>query len=204
MSNYSESEIIERIKIGDSGAFCELVDKYKQKALNIAYSFCSNYEDARDLSQEAFIRSFGAIKRFKIKSKFYTWFYRILVNICKDYLRRKKRSNINKTSVYFKDKDGSLEPEDIFEHVASDSPGPGKSLLNKELKEKLLRAIESLPFKQKTIFTLKNMHGLKINEIAEIMRCAQGTVKAHLFKATVNLQNKLERYVNIDNTGGLR
>ena len=204
MEAYSENEIIGKIKSGDIEAFSELVEKYKQKAISIAYSFCTNYEDAKDLSQEAFIKAFKSLKRFKAKSKFYTWFYRILVNLCKDYLRQRKADKMSKISVRFKNKDGLLQAEDVFEHIASDSPGPGQSLLNKELKEKLTRAIEALPLKQRTVFALKNIYGMKIAEVAEIMHCAQGTVKANLFKATVNLQVRLERYVNIDSTGGLR
>tara|TARA_B100000315_G_C14487105_1_gene545703 strand:- start:43 stop:657 length:615 start_codon:yes stop_codon:yes gene_type:complete len=202
MAVYSENEIIEKIKSGDLEAFSVLVEKYKKKAISIAYSFCANYEDAKDLSQEAFIKAFKSLKRFKIKSKFYTWFYRILVNLCKDYLRHRKRDKIVSLSIRLKSKDGQLEQEDIFAYIASDNPGPQKVLLNKELGAKLSSAINSLPPRQRIIFTLKNIHAMTIAEIAQVTRCAQGTVKAHLFKATANLQIKLEKYVRINIGGG--
>lgn len=187
-----ESAIIERIKNGDQNAFCELVEKYKEKALHIAFSFCRNYEDAKDVSQEAFIKAFKTMGNFRGESRFYTWFYRILLNICKDHLRRKMK---NKTiSVNFKLNDASYEEESIFEVIASGLPGPNEQLLNKELSEELTKALDSLPEQQKKIFTLKNIHGLKINEIAEIVKCAEGTIKAHLFKATLNLQKRLAAY----------
>jgi len=201
---YNESEIITQVKAGNSRAFCELVERYKGKALSVAYSFCTNYEDAKDLSQEAFIKAFKAIKRFKAQSKFYTWFYRILVNICKDYLRRRKNKEFLKLSVRFKLKNGLVEPEDIFESVASNTPGPQQQLLNKELGSHLTKAISSLPEKQRIVFTLKNIHGLTLAETAEITNSALGTVKANLFKATINLQAKLEGYINLNIPGGVK
>ena len=204
MLSCNESEIIAQVKAGDSRAFCELVEEYKRKALSVAYSFCANYEDAKDLSQDAFIKAFKSIKRFRAQSKFYTWFYRILVNICKDYLRRKKNNKFIKFSVKFKLKDGLVGPEDIFESVASSAPGPGQQLLNKELGAHLTKAITSLSEKQRVVFTLKNIQQLTLAEIAEITNSALGTVKANLFKATMNLQTKLEEYINVNIPGGVK
>ena len=188
----NEHRIIERVKNGDQDAFCELVEKYKQKAINIAFSFCGNHEDAKDVSQEAFIRAFKTIKNFRSESLFFTWFYRILINLCKDYLRRKMKDKT--IGVTVKINDGTQDEESIFETIASGGPGPKEQLLNKELGEELTEAMNSLPERQKRVFTLKNIHGLKINEIAEIVKCAEGTIKAHLFKATLNLQGKLANY----------
>ena len=196
MSSYNESEIITQVKAGNSKVFCELVERYKEKAVSIAYSFCADYEDAKDLSQEAFIKAFKSIGRFKAQSRFYTWFYRILVNLSKDYLRRRKSNKFIKLSVKFRVKDGM----DIFESVASNTPNPGQKLVSKELGEHLTKAISSLPEKQRIIFTLKNIHGLTLARIAEITGVALGTVKAHLFKATVNLQTRLEGYIKASST----
>lgn len=188
----NESEIIERIKNGDQNAFCELVEKYKEKALNIAFSFCRNYEDAKDISQEAFIKAFKTIRNFRSESRFYTWFYRILINLCKDYLRRRMKNKAISANIRINNE--AQEEESIFEVIASGLPGPKEQLLNKELGEELTKALNSLPEQQKRVFTLKNIHGLKINEIAEIIKCAEGTIKAHLFKATLNLQERLAAY----------
>lgn len=204
MLAYSENEIIAQVKAGNSRVFCELVERYKEKSLSVAYSFCANYEDAKDLSQEAFIKAFKSIKRFRVQSKFYTWFYRILVNICKDYLRRRKSNKFSKLSVKFRLKDGLVEPEDIFESVASSAPSPEQQLLNKELGAHLTKAITSLPDKQRIVFTLKNIQGLTLAEIAEITNSALGTVKSNLFKATMNLQAKLEGYINVSIYGGVK
>lgn len=196
MTLNAENKIVGRARSGDCDAFCELVERYKDKAVRIAYSFCANYEDAKDLSQKAFIKAFKAIRDFRDESRFYTWFFRILVNTCKDYLKYKRSNKIITLSVKFKARDDAVEAEDIFESVASNAPDPKQVLLNKELGERLTEAINSLPEKQRTVWTLKNIHGLTIVEIAEITRCASGTVKAHLFKATVHLQSRLEKYTN--------
>lgn len=201
MLEYNESEIAAQMRSGDTGAFCEWIEKHKNKALNIAYSFCANYEDAKDLSQEAFIKAFKTIQSFRGESKLYTWFYRILVNVCKDYLRAKKNKMINFT-LKFNSRQASGEEKDIFESIASHEPGPKEHLLNKELSEKLTEAISSLPEKQKVVFTLKNINGLTIPEIAEVTRCASGTIKAHLFKATLSLQSKLAEYAMVEASGG--
>ena len=188
----NEDQIIQRVKNGDQNAFCELVEEYKQKALNIAFSFCRSYEDAKDVSQEAFIKAFKTIRNFRGESRFYTWFYRILINLCKDYLRRKMKNKAISANIRINNE--AQEEESIFEIIASGLPGPKEQLLNKELGEELTKALDSLPEQQKKIFTLKNIHGLKINEIAEIVKCAEGTIKAHLFKATLNLQERLAAY----------
>lgn len=190
-----EYRIIERAKNGDQDAFCELVEKYKQKAINIAFSFCRNHEDAKDVSQEAFIKAFKTIKNFRRESLFFTWFYRILMNLCRDHLRRKMKDKT--ISITAGINDGTQYEESIFEIIASSGPGPKEQLLNKELGEQLTEALNSLPERQKIVFTLKNIHGLKINEIAGIVECAEGTIKAHLFKATLNLQGKLANYLEV-------
>ena len=188
----NEDQIIQRVKNGDQNAFCELVEKYKDKALNIAFSFCRNHEDAKDVSQEAFIKAFKTIKDFRSESRFYTWFYRILINLCKDYLRRKMKNKAINANIKINNE--AQKEESIFEIIASGLPGPKEQLLNKELGEQLTEALDSLPEQQKRVFTLKNIHGLKISEIADIIKCAEGTIKAHLFKATLNLQEKLTVY----------
>lgn len=195
----NEREVIEKIKNGERGVFSELVDKYKEKAINIAFSFCGNYEDARDISQEAFIKVFKTIKSFRGECQFYTWFYRILINLCKDYLRQGKMKYKTISLITSVD-DEAQEEKNILEVIASPGPDPQQQLLNKELSQQLSIALASLPEQQKKVFILKNIHGFKISEISEITKCAQGTIKAHLFKATLNLKEKLAAYTS----GGTR
>ena len=90
--NPGDEELVARAQQGDRRAFEELVERHKQKAYYIAFDFSRDREDAKDLSQEAFLKAFTNLKKFDGRSSFYTWFYRILVNLCLDYKRRQKRA----------------------------------------------------------------------------------------------------------------
>src|SRR3989338_8475655 len=86
----NENELIQQARSGDIKSFSALVEIYQERAVHIAYSFLGNFEDARDIAQEAFVKAYESLQSFKAESKFYTWFYRILVNACKDFLRKKR------------------------------------------------------------------------------------------------------------------
>src|SRR5438046_10116844 len=90
----ADEELVALAKNGDTKAFEELVDRYKQKAYHIAFDFARDREEAQDLSQDAFLKAYMNIKKFDSRSGFYTWFYRILVNVCLDYQRREARAHV--------------------------------------------------------------------------------------------------------------
>lgn len=168
---------------GEREAFEVLVERYKQKAYRIAFDFTRDREEAKDLSQEAFLRAFTHLKAFDLRSSFYTWFYRILVNLCLDYRRRRKRV--------------SWEPfdEKVAQGVEKQS-GPDANALELEVSARQLSrrvgaALEGLPPKQRTAFLLRNHQGLSIQEIARVMRTAEGTVKVHLHRAVSALRQSL-------------
>jgi RNA polymerase sigma-70 factor (ECF subfamily) len=192
--------LVLKIKQGNEDAFTELVDRYKGKAFGLAYHFLNNVEDAREVSQEAFLRVYCSIHRFKNDSSFYTWFYRIVINLCIDFRRKKKAMTIPFSQMNnFRDfKDG------VIDQVAEDDmvDNPIKALLKQELSEQINEAIESLPKKQRTVFILKNYEKLPLKEIAVIMNCAQGTVKSHLARAVRKLRDHLKPYV-IEQSRGL-
>jgi RNA polymerase sigma-70 factor, ECF subfamily len=186
----SELQLIERARNGERAAFDSLVGIYKGKAFALAYNFTGNTEDAKDVLQEAFVKAYLNIKKFRGGSTFYTWFYRILLNQYKDILRR-KRTRIK----VLVDAPGPMdENDDAPAEAVDNSPGPGTALLNKEIREKADEAINMLPEKQKTTFILKHMHGMKLSEIAGIIGCSESTAKVHLFRATKNLQKALSPY----------
>src|SRR6185436_21041838 len=92
LANTGDQELVARAQTGDRRAFEELIERHKQKAYHIAFGFARDREEAKDLSQEAFLKAFTNLSRFDGRSSFYTWFYRILVNLCLDYKRRQKRA----------------------------------------------------------------------------------------------------------------
>jgi len=181
-----DGELVVLAQKGHGEAFGVLVERYKKKAYRIAFDFTRDREEAKDLSQEAFLRAFSGLKGFDFRASFYTWFYRILVNICLDYRRRRGRV--------------SWEPLDRKAELASRQEVTGVSLPERELaaeeiSRKVQRALEALPAKQRTAFLLRNHQGLSIREIAQVMKSAEGTVKVHLHRAVAALRQSLAELI---------
>lgn len=174
-------------RTGDQGAFEELVERHKQKAYRIAFDFSRDREEAKDLSQEAFLRAYTHLDNFDGRSAFYTWFYRILVNVCLDYKRRKQRTTLEEFNEAV---ENQMEPSHASQRPAS----PDQHVMAKQLSRKVGAALEALPAKQRTAFILKNHQGLSIKEIAEMMQTAEGTVKVHLHRAVTALRQTLAEF----------
>ncbi|MBI3805492.1 MAG: sigma-70 family RNA polymerase sigma factor [Nitrospirae bacterium] len=191
----SDEDLIIRLKGGDSAAFDLLVERYQRQAYGIAYQMVGHQEDARDLSQEAFIRIYEGIDSFRGASRFYTWFYRILVNLCLDHLRR--RSLRNRFFRFFSGKetdDGGAE--DALPEVAEERGfgNPERGLVDKEFRLALRAALTTLSPQQRAVFLLRNNHDLLTSEIAEILGTSEGTVKTHLFRAVRMLRERLSDF----------
>ncbi len=180
----ADEELVALARDGDHKAFEELVERHNQKAYRIAFGFARDREEAKDLSQDAFLKAFMNLKNFDGRSRFYTWFYRILVNVCLDYKRRRARrtnEELNDTV------ENQLDPN----HAMASIVAPDEQVLASELARKVGAALEGLPFKQRTAFILKNHQGLSIKEIAEVMETAEGTVKVHIHRAVSALRQTL-------------
>ena len=177
--NLKEAAFIEDARGGNASSFSALVELYQERAIHTANSFVGNLEDARDVAQEAFVKAYQNLSGFGGQSRFYTWFYRILINTCKDFLRKKKlRQNF---SFWF----GREEEEDMdpISNVADPSPDASEELLNRELGASILTAVETLPDRQKNVFVLRYLEGMSLNEIAETLTISVGAVKANLWQA---------------------
>jgi len=173
---------------GERKAFEELMERYKQRAYRIAFHFTRDREEAKDMSQEAFLRAFTHLDRFDQRSSFYTWLYRILVNLCLDHRRRGQRV-VWET---FEEKDGKMVEENEMANPAS---SPDRRALSAEISRKVGAALNLLPPKQRTAFLLKNHEGLSIREIANVMQTAEGTVKTHIHRAVTALRQSLAELV---------
>ena len=183
----TDSEIIQAVLHGATDRYAELVDRYQGATIKLAYGFVGNYEDARELSQNGFVNAYQHLRQFRGQSKFSTWLYRIVVNECKDFLRHKAR----KAGVVSLSADPDDEAGGTFE-VADPGGGPGEELANRELATQLTQAIEQLPMKQRTAFVLHHVEGLTLEEVAQVMDCRVGTVKAHVFRAAERLRELLK------------
>jgi len=191
----SDAETIRAVLDGDVDRYAELVEKYHGPAIRLAFSFLGNYEDARDVSQDAFVSAYQALGRFRAASKFSTWLYRILVNKCKDACRRRSRQPAPVAGVGPSDPEADPDDGLFVVDVADPGDDPSGRLAHQELARALSAAIEALPMKQRAAFVLHHVHGLSLEEAAGVMDCRLGTVKSHVFRATESLRRQLTPWV---------
>lgn len=182
----NEWAIIRRFQGGDESAFDELVETFEKRLYNLAWQWTNNREDALDICQDAFIKLYRMLGKWKPKASLYTWLYRVVINMAIDLARRKSgRKQVSLSS--------GNDPTE-WELPDTKTKNPFGVLDNQELRENIQQAIATLPARQQKAFVLKHLHGLAIKEIAEIMRCSEGAVKAHIFQATRKLRQRLESH----------
>ena len=183
-------EKVRDAQAGDREAFDYLVERHKDIVYAVAYRFAKDPDLALDLSQNAFIRAYRGIKSFRGKSSFSTWLYRITMNTCIDYTRKRARSV-----------DSLAVPEEVAEYagsepiVASLPREPGADAMSSELGEQIQKAVDLLPEYHKSVFVLYEIEGLSYKEIADIVGCSIGTVMSRLHYARKKLRAMLAPYV---------
>jgi RNA polymerase sigma-70 factor (ECF subfamily) len=181
-----ERAIIERCKRGDLGAFNELVRRYEKQVYNFAYRLTKNYDDANDISQEAFLRVFNAIGSFRGDATFSTWLFRITTNA---FLDERKRSRAHPHSSL--DEYMELGESSVARQIEDTAPQPGAVMEQKEREELLSSAVGGLPEYQRAMVVLYHGQQKSYEEIAEIMNLPIGTVKSRLNRARLALKEKL-------------
>ncbi|HAG51057.1 MAG: hypothetical protein A2X87_06380 [Deltaproteobacteria bacterium GWC2_42_51] len=192
MNRSADNLLIEQFRSGDNRAFEEIVRRYRDKAHGLAYHLLGNREDAEDISQEAFVIVYKKVSGFRGESSFKTWFYRIVVNLCHSHLRRRRWKNmIGYGSGNEKGDEKAIIDEMSLRTMAKDVSAEMDKV---KLKNAVENAIRSLPAQQREVFVMKHFHGMKISEIAECLKCAEGTIKSHLFRAIKNLQEILRDF----------
>ena len=189
----SEERLIRGARKGHVPSFSALVEAQQEKMIHVAYSFLGNWEDARDAAQEAFVKAFQGLRSFNEKSRFSTWLYRIVVNQCKDELRKKKvRAAVPSFS---ESEEGNRV--DVLESEAS-ATDVRQELSNRELEAEIHRSLEGLPFQQRSVFVLRYFEGFKLEEIAESLKVSTGAVKAHLWQAHQKMRQILSRHLSAE------
>jgi RNA polymerase sigma-70 factor (ECF subfamily) len=192
-----DEELVIRAQNDDPSAIEQLIRRYQRKVYAIAYQMCfADDEEAKDRVQEAFLQAFRSIKKFKAKSSFYTWLYRIVVNTCIDARRcSKRRSRVFSSWRFAKkeEKGSNAFLEDYPDH--NENMNPLSALSHRQLERDVKNALKLLSEKQRIVFQLKVLQEMSIPEIAEIMNLAEGTVKTHLFRATQRVRNHLQQWI---------
>ena len=181
MTREQEAAIVRKVRGGDANAFETLVLAYEKNVYNIALRMTGNSEDAADMTQEAFIKAYNSLQSFRGDSKFSVWLYRIVSNVCLDFLRSKNRRPTVSLSV--EDDDG----EDAQLDVADESQSPELLLDRKLTRDSVRRGLDSLPPDYRQILLLREIQGLSYDEIAQALSLEVGTVKSRIFRARKRL-----------------
>lgn len=177
----TDFELIDLVIVGNDRAFEELVNRYKKAVYYLAFRIVRDHEDAVDLSQDAFLKVYQSLKKFRRNSSFHTWLYRITVNLGINHLRRNK----DKVKVGLEDLHAVMQTNTL------------EVLEFKELQNTVNEAIERLPEKQRVTVILRVCHGFSHKEISEVLQCSVGTVKANYFHAIRNLRDFMKDYISV-------
>lgn len=189
-------ELVARVQEGDRDAFKELVERYQRKVYSICYGMLKNPDDSLDVSQEVFIKVYRYIEKFNRESSFYTWLYRITVNMCIDHIRKNSRAK----KVEYDDRlshDGDTEGDDML-LPSTMGINPDRVYGRKELRQKMAEALETLSEKHRTILVLREVEGLTYEELADVLNISKGTVMSRLYHARRYFQAALSEYLQGD------
>jgi len=185
----SDRELVRESRRGDKEAFRELVERYQRKILSVAIGMVQNREDALELTQETFVKAYENLPKFKGESSFYTWLYRIVVNLAIDSRRRTRRHQ----TVTLEDKETG---EDLIETLPDqESADPYQRARSHQIGERLSEAINELTPDHKAVILLREVEGLSYEDISRVMQCSKGTVMSRLHYARKKLQSKLRDFL---------
>ena len=177
---FQDVELARRSQAGDTEAFGELITKYRTKIFTMVYGMVRDEHDAWDLAQEGFLKAWRSIHRFQGRSSFYTWLYRITINVTSDSLRRRCRRS-------------EVELDDA---IPSFLLGPGVNCERAEIREQVYAALAQLTPEHRAVIVLKEIEDLQYHEIAEILGISVGTVMSRLFYGRKKLQSILRPIYN--------
>ncbi len=188
----ADQQLVERVQQGDKRAFDMLVLKYQHRILGLVGSYINDFQEVQDVTQEAFVKAYKAIDRFRGDSSFYTWIYRIAINTAKNHLvskgRKPQTSDIDVYDAEFAEVSKALK----------DIDSPEKNLHRNEVERAVYGVINNLPDELRTAVLLREFDGLSYDAIAEVMSCPVGTVRSRIFRAREAIDREVEPLLRRD------
>lgn len=182
----TDEELVASATAGDLDSFNQLVARWERPIYALAYRTLGREEDARDVVQEAFMRAYRGLRGFKGEAKFSSWLYRITLNLCRDWIRRERRTPIVAVPE-------GVDPVDLADDQAAPTESVEDLVARREMSRAVERAMAELPEEQRAAILLKEYHGLTFQEIADQLNCPLSTVKTRLYQGLSVLRRRLER-----------
>ena len=182
---WTDEELVAKSIGGDAESFNELILRWERPIYALAYRQIGREEDARDVCQETFLRAYRALSGFRGQAKFSSWLYRIALNLCRDWMRRERRTPVVQAP----------EDVDLMDLAAAREPSTpiDELVARRDLSRAVERAMARLPDEQRTAIILKEYHGLTFQEIADLVGCPLSTVKTRLYQGLTVLRRELAR-----------
>ena len=185
--------LVKAAQTGDAQAFRALVERYQRRVVQLALAMTKDADEAMDIAQETFVRVHRYLPSFKGDSSFFTWTYRIAMNLCLDAQRRKGR--LERVDVKQGDE---AEIEAAMDPPSAALAGPQRQALNAELRDRIEEALASLSDNHRAILLLREVEGLSYEDLAKVLGIRKGTVMSRLFHARLKMQSKLREYLGED------
>ena len=193
LTHEEEMRIIARVLDGDTNAFEVLVEDQKKVVFNLALRMLGNEEDAYDISQDAFLKAYTNLSGFRGDCKFSSWLYKLTTNLCLDFIRKRNRHKV--VPLAFEDEDGESE----YLEIPDESYSPELQTEQKQMRESVRKGLNQLPAQQREILVLREIGGLRYDEIGRQLNLEEGTVKSRIFRARKKLCEILSKDGNISN-----
>ncbi|MCS7263878.1 MAG: sigma-70 family RNA polymerase sigma factor [Armatimonadetes bacterium] len=201
LNQWTDERLVEAAQAGNQEAFAELVRRYQSKIYNLALRYTNDSETAMDITQDAFVKAWQTLPKFRGEANFYTWIYRIAMNLCIDRHRRALvRGEPQKVSleelIVERQRFEETEDESELWWEEAETAEPEAEVLRQEMRQKVWEAVQQLPALLKQVILLREYEGLSLQEIAKITGTNVGTVKSRLYQARQHLKKLLAPYFN--------
>jgi RNA polymerase sigma-70 factor, ECF subfamily len=180
-----DAELVDAARRGDRDAFRTLFERYHRKAYALAFGVVRHQDDALDVVQDAFIKAHKYLDKFEGSSSFYTWLYRIVMNLAIDHLRKHRRVKpVELDEQHLDEGDDALLPKIL-------GGNPGRALMDKEIRARIDQALGELSDNHRAVLIMRELEGMSYEEMAQAMGCSKGTIMSRLFHARKNMQKQL-------------
>ena len=185
-----DGDLVDAARAGDADAFRTLFERYHRRAYSLAYGVVHNADDALDVVQDAFIKAHKYLDKFEGTSSFYTWLYRIVMNLAIDHLRKHRKSRaVDFSDTAGREDDAAVGDEALLPKILG--ANPGRALVDKEIRGRIEDALAELSDNHRAVLVMRELEGLSYEEMAQVMGCSKGTIMSRLFHERKNMQRRL-------------